>query len=191
MQTSSRYSWTVVFLMLIVFALFPRARVAQAHGDDLRTVIEDVPVASNSLTVWVSPSTPRPGELHVVSAATDEGAPVMDYQILVNAVRLNGDEPPIAAVAKPATQASGYRQEAILTIPREGHYRFTITVRDPDGNSGQQQFDLFVRPVSIWMNVLIYVQLLLAPFIGLWLLHEGVLLWRTVARNFTRHKVKP
>lgn len=166
--------------LALLLALSGRATAALAHGGNTRAVVEAAPLGPYTLSVWVAPATPRPGELHIIAAVADAAAPVVDCRVAVTAIRLDGEELPLTAQAGPATPATGYRHEAALTLPHDGHYRFTVTVRDPAGVGGMQQFELLVRPASVWMNALIYVQLLLAPVIGLWLLREGVTVWRRI-----------
>ena len=101
-----------------------------------------------------------------------------DCQVALLVAALDREELPIGVQTGPATAATAYRHEASLTIPHDGRYRFTITARDPAGNGGQQQFDAVVRPVSLSLNTLIFGQIVLAPFVGVWLLREGVIVWR-------------
>ncbi|MFW6184258.1 MAG: hypothetical protein ACOC8X_10720 [Chloroflexota bacterium] len=167
---------TALFLAVVALAL--GGRRAAAHGDEVHAVLEGAPLGPYTVTVWLSPPDLRPGEVHVAAAISDAGRPVLDCEVALTVIPLDSTERPVTAQAGPATPATGYRHEAQLTLPRDGRYTFTITARDPAGEVGRQQFDAVVRPVSPWMNALIYGQLLLAPVVGLWLLAEGFVVWR-------------
>jgi hypothetical protein len=171
---------TALFLAMVALALV--GRPAAAHGDEVHAVLEDAPLGPYTVTVWLSPPDLRPGEVHVAAAISDAGRPVLDCQVELTVTPLDSAERPVTVQAGPATPATGYRHEALLTIPRDGSYTCIITARDPAGEIGRQQFGAVVRPVSPWMNGLIYGQLLLAPVVGLWLPGEGFFVWRRSRR---------
>lgn len=167
---------TALFLTMVALAL--GGRRATAHGDEDHAVLEDAPLGPYTVTVWLSPPDLRPGEVHVAAAISDAGRPVLDCQLALMVTPLDSAERPLMAQAGPATPATRYRHEALLNLPHDGRYTFTITARDQAGEVGRQQFRAIVRPVSPLMNALIYGQLLLAPVVGVWLLGEGFVMWR-------------
>ena len=154
-----------------------------AHGDEARLILDEAPVGAYALSLWMSPAELRPGEMHVSAAVAANGVAVADCRVLVTATPLDRDHAPVTVAANAATAATGYRHEALLTLPEDGRYQVTVAVRDPQGSGGRQQFHIFVRPVSTWVNLLIFIQLALVPPIGLWLAIEGVSLWRRIMRG--------
>jgi hypothetical protein len=166
----------VLLWALLALCLGPRP--LHAHGGEGRLVVESAPVGAWSLSAWMTPDPLRPGEVHMAVSVTDEGQPVTDCQVRVSVTPLDGQQEELQAVAGPATAATAYRHEAALLLQRDGRYRLTIDVVDTDGKAATHSFEAFVRPVSLPMNVLIWGQLALAPLVGLWLLREGLALYR-------------
>lgn len=174
-------------LLITLVVVMAGPGMLEAHGEDAAPVVTSEAVGAWVLDAWISPSEPRPGEIHLSTRVSSDGRPVTDCRIRVRATPLDRAGQTIVAEAGPALVANGFRHEARLHLEQDGRYRIAITVTDPDGSSHVHSFEIHARPVSFPMRLLVLAQSALVPIIALWLTREAWIVYHRYRRSQPLH----
>lgn len=133
-----------VLLLLVTQGLSVRA-----HGGG-QLVAGPVQTGPYTLSVWVNPPQPRAGEpLHftVGVAAPENGAPVLDTEILVTMQAIAQDSAPVSALATTDQSINKLFYETDLEVTQPGRYLATVGVVGPKGE-GELSLELDVKSPS-------------------------------------------
>lgn len=135
-------------LLLALLLLLTAAPRLLAHGGG-ELVLGLEPAGPYDVSVWVNPPQPAadaPVHFTVGVATQDEGAPVLDAEVLVEMRTADGE----TAAAAPATTAQSTNKlfyETDLELPQAGTYETIITVRG-DAGAGSVAIDVDVQEPS-------------------------------------------
>ena len=150
-------------LVLIAASLLPLP--AGAHGGgDARLVNESA--GPYLVTVWIDPTEPQVGELHITVAVSESsaggegvaGLPVLGADVLVQLSPVSADADPIEAVASHEQATNRLYYEADLELPAPGEWLVLVHVDGPLGAGGADfPIDVAAAPGIDWLTLLLGV----------------------------------
>jgi hypothetical protein len=168
MKQASVAAAVLAFLLLRVLS-------AAAHGGG-QLVAGPVQSGPYTLSVWVNPPQPHAGQpLHFTVGVADpqDGAPILDAQILITMEARTGDVPPITAEATTEQSVNRLFYETDVDVAQPGPYLVTTSVTGP-GGEGNVVIELGVDPPSrVNWFLLGLVGLSLVLVLGWWQTHRG------------------
>ena len=165
------------FAILSAFLTLCIAQVSsvRAHGGG-QLVAGPLQSGPYTLSVWVNPPQPRAGDaVHftVGVGAAEDGAPVLDAQILITMQAVAQDAPAVSALATTEQSVNKLFYETDLNILRPGLYLTTVEVAGPEGEGALSvEIDVLApSPVNWFLLGLVGLALVLA--LGWWRKHRS------------------
>ncbi len=142
MKKISAAAAVLAFLLIQVLS-------AAAHGGG-QLVAGPLQSGPYTLSVWVNPPQPRAGEpLHFTVGVADpqDGAPILDAQILITMEARTEDLPPVTVEATTEQSVNRLFYETDVDVAQPGPY-LVITSVTGTGGEGNVVFELDVDPPS-------------------------------------------
>jgi hypothetical protein len=168
--------WLPLLWVLLAFVLVTQS--VRAHGGFGLYQIRGAPAGPYALHVWTSPGLLRTGEVHVDTAIFDAaGQPALQPWVHVGFTPLEGDAPPLFAMAGPPADEFPYVRGASLRIESPGAYRLAVTVHDGAGIAGSVATDLRVQAVGWSAKLAILLLGVASAGFGFWLLLHSRAFW--------------
>jgi len=146
--------WHTPVILAALILLVP-AHLLLAHGGGA-LIAGPTAAGPYMVSVWLNPPQPWAGEpLHftVGLATPEDGAPVLDAEILVT-MQTALDQPPVVAPATTEQSINRLFYETDMEVPQAGQYDTLISIRGPAG-SGELNLVVDVgEPSSInWLII--------------------------------------
>jgi hypothetical protein len=165
----------VTAIAAVLVLLLIRAFSAAAHGGG-QLVAGPVQSGPYTLSVWVNPPQPRSGEpLHFTVGLADpeDGAPILDADILITMESSMEDLPPITAEATTEQSVNRLFYETDIEVEQSGSYLVTVSATGVEGE-GRVPIELNVDPPSgVNWFLLGLMGLLLVLVLGWWQARRG------------------
>lgn len=170
-----------IFWLLLIGWL--STTTAAAHGADNVLLVQNQLIGPYQVSIAASPATMRVGAMHfmvMVKQQRQNGAlwmPALDQQVTieVQALDTTGALVRVPTVLMAAPPMLAYETE--VKLPKAGQYQIKVALVDPQSVSRTLTFVVEAQS-STFFQGMILVLLLLTGLITIWLLKEGVQVWR-------------
>ena len=116
-----------------------------AHGGGVAQLTNE-PIGEYVTTIWLNPTPPEVGTVHLTVALGQANNPVLNQDVTVTAIALNGQSAPVSEKATHEKSSSRFLYESDLEIPRAGEWKMVIRVA---GQDGEVAFDMTVEGQSL------------------------------------------
>lgn len=153
----------ILYLIFGLCTVFGWCQQVDAHSNGETLQLSQANIGSHSLSVWSAPSYLRPGEVHFSAMVVDQASkPVTGCTVEIWLESLDSVAQPVHLLTRAATSVTQFKHEIEYPLWSSGRYRVTVFVLEGANPIGSANFDIEIEPISIWMQLPIYLAVLFA-----------------------------